>query len=60
MYIIQYSTFTLFYKNGVLSRRRPARVNIEIGTMKKNYKIKKCALLSSFSCQLEYTLVSGA
>lgn len=59
MYVISHGTFTLFYKNGILSRRRPTTVNIaRIATIHKNYKINKCILLSSFSYQLEYILIS--
>lgn len=32
MYVIQYGNFTLFYKNRILSRRRPARLPIRIHT----------------------------
>ncbi|XP_071571220.1 uncharacterized protein [Temnothorax nylanderi] len=58
IHVIQYGTFTLFYKNGILSRRRPARVNIVNWNHEENYKINKRVLLS-FSYQLKYILVSN-
>ncbi|XP_011869865.1 PREDICTED: myosin ID heavy chain-like [Vollenhovia emeryi] len=36
MYVIQYETFTLFYKSGVLSRRRPAKLPIGISIRRRS------------------------
>lgn len=60
MYVISYGTSTLFYKNGILSRRRPTTVNIAYSASIHNYKINKYVLLSFFSYQLKYILISDA
>lgn len=45
MHIIPHGGSILFYKNKILSRRRPTKVNIRIEIMKGYYKIKKTVII---------------